>query len=121
MKPTRALLAAVKGPGRTPSIHFLGPRHLENLGSHTPHAHVAGPPEYQGDGFQAFLKKLNASWGLEGASSSGSSAAASSSQETTKVFTNFWEVPNFKALKMPDLDDADMEVVMSGGASTLRR
>ncbi|KAG8883661.1 hypothetical protein FRB97_006151 [Tulasnella sp. 331] len=121
MKPTRTLLAAVKGPGRTPSIHFLGPRHFENSESHTPHPHVSAPPEYQGDGFQAFLKKLNASWGLEGSASSSSSngkPADKTGNSDAKVFTNFWEIPN---LKMPDLDDADMEVVMSGGASALRR
>lgn len=136
MKATRTLLAAAQG--RTPSIHFLGPRHLEaegtpihflilsrtnqsNLiaGSHTPHAHASAPPEYQGDGFQAFLKKLNASWGSNASASTASSSSASPAKASdgkkageAKVFAHFWEVPQFSTLRLPDLEEADMEVVM---------
>jgi len=87
-----------------------------------PHAHALAPPEYQGDGFQAFLKKLTASWG----SASSSSPAALSGGEGTshgdgKVFKHFWDVPQYSRLRLPDLEEVDMEVVMSGGASALRR
>jgi len=118
MKATRTILGAAQ---RTPRIHFLGPRHFEAEGSHTPHAHPSAPPEYQGEGFQAFVQKLSASWGFNAAASPSSPSAKASSGKTTQVFAHFWEVPQFKTLRMPDLEEADIEVVLSGGASATRR
>jgi len=111
MKPTLRILSSARG--RTPLIHFLGPRKNIQTEPHVHHPHYLAPPEGKGEAFESFLKKLDAPGA---ASPSGGNTASKSKQ----AYTYFWDVPKYSQLRLPEMSDTEMEEVMSGGASSWR-
>jgi len=85
-----------------PLIKFLGKRIYPSTPS-APHAHPAAPAEVKSR-FSDFLKKLEAS-----------GESSSSSLQSKTVLSEFWEAP--ERLWKQDLEEAEMDAVMSGGAS----
>jgi len=115
MKPTARIFNVAKG-GRTPLIHFLGPRKTRTE-PHAPHPHYLAPPEAKGAAFEEFLKKLNASGSSIGASSSGTKSAETGAH----TYNAFWEVPDYSKFRLSELSEGEIEEVMSGGASSFGR
>ncbi|KIM45802.1 hypothetical protein M413DRAFT_293664 [Hebeloma cylindrosporum] len=94
---------------RTPLIKFLGKRSFPSTAD-TPHPHPAAPLELQ-QRFSEFLAKVN---------SSGSSQPASKSKQSSEgVYSEFWEAPpRFWNPRIRHLEEAEMNAIMSGGASS---
>ncbi|KAK7467360.1 hypothetical protein VKT23_004417 [Stygiomarasmius scandens] len=98
MHPTvRVLSARVHNP----LIRFLGRR---NWPSETPHSHPFAPAELRDRNFVDFAKESSSS----GSSPSGSKA----------VYKEFWEAPqHIWKPKVHELEEAEIEAILSGGAS----
>ncbi|KAF5321697.1 hypothetical protein D9619_000942 [Psilocybe cf. subviscida] len=96
----------------TPLIRFLGKR-SHPTSADTPHPHPAAPAEFK-ERFSEFLTKMNSS----GASSKASSSKPSSSGNTN-TFNQFWEAPSrFWQPRVREMSKAEMDAIMSGGASS---
>ncbi|KAF8901700.1 hypothetical protein CPB84DRAFT_1679469 [Gymnopilus junonius] len=92
----------------TPLIKFLGKRSYPSTPD-APHPHPAAPAELK-QRFSEFLAKMNAS------SSSESAAKASSGPA---VYSEFWEAPpKFWNYKTRHIEEAEIEAIMTGGASS---
>ncbi|KAF9485365.1 hypothetical protein BDN70DRAFT_927613 [Pholiota conissans] len=92
-----------------PLIKFLGKRTYPTT-PEARHPHPAAPAEFK-ERFSQFLAKMNSS-GSESSSQKASDSGAA-------VFSNFWEAPpRFWKPRVRELEDAEMDAVMSGGASS---
>ncbi|KIJ32294.1 hypothetical protein M422DRAFT_234240 [Sphaerobolus stellatus SS14] len=110
MHPTFRSLA---GHVHKPLIRFLGKR-TPPSGTHTPHAHPAAPPEIASH-FDEFLKRMQSSAATV-------TAAASSSSKTEggvskKTYAEFWEAPSRYWQPMREIEDKEIDAVLTGGAS----
>ncbi|KAF9003417.1 hypothetical protein BDQ17DRAFT_1425373 [Cyathus striatus] len=93
-----------------PLIRFIGKRVWSST-PEAPHAHPAAPAELR-EHFGEFLKKIQSS------SPSSSQTTGPSSEGTKAVYNDFWEAPSrFWRPRVRELEDTEMEAIMSGGAS----
>ncbi|TFK43132.1 hypothetical protein BDQ12DRAFT_674456 [Crucibulum laeve] len=94
-----------------PLIKFLGKRSWPST-AEAPQAHPAAPAELKNH-FADFVKKL------EGSAESSSSKSSSKSPSEAAVFQDFWEAPSrFWKPRVRELEDAEVDAIMSGGASS---
>jgi len=86
-----------------PLIRFLGKRVYPSAPD-VPHAHPAAPFELK----QEFVNKMHVSSKPQG-----------STQLNTSHYHDFWEAPSrFWKPRVRQLEDAEMDAIMSGGASS---
>ncbi|KAJ3539306.1 hypothetical protein NMY22_g4798 [Coprinellus aureogranulatus] len=92
---------------RQPSIRFLGKRHLPSEPD-VPHPHPQAPPDYQ----RVFTNHSSSPKSTATQSSEGSEAGV-------QTYTYFWEAPSrLWAYRARVPDEAEMEAIMTGGASS---
>ncbi|KAI0922112.1 hypothetical protein AcW1_004100 [Taiwanofungus camphoratus] len=109
MHPSLRLCAAgTSGTFRRPLIHFIGKRQWPSTPK-APHPHPAAPADIK-NAFSDFVKKLQSS-----APAEASSKSQGASKEDVQVFDEFWQAP--ERLWKHGLEDWEVELVMSGGAS----
>ncbi|TEB29581.1 hypothetical protein FA13DRAFT_1734793, partial [Coprinellus micaceus] len=102
----RSTVARFATQFRTPSIRFLGKRHLPSEPD-VPHPHPQAPPDYQ----RVFTNHAS--------SSNPTAAESQASESTVQTYTNFWEAPSRHwAYRARVPDEAEMEAIMTGGASS---
>ncbi|OCH86037.1 hypothetical protein OBBRIDRAFT_838488 [Obba rivulosa] len=112
MHPTlRVCSAAASGRAHKPLIHFLGKRQWPST-PEAPHPHPAAPPEFK-ERFSDFLNKFQAS--AETPQSQTSAPGSSKGGKDVRVYNQFWEAP--ERLWKRELQDWEIELVMTGGAS----
>jgi len=91
--------------GHNPLIRFLGKRTWPS-GPESPHPHPAAPTEIQ-KRFAEFTK--SSAW----------SSSADSQNTSKNIHSEFWDAPTrFWRPKVRELEDAEIDVIMSGGAAT---
>ncbi|CAA7260165.1 unnamed protein product [Cyclocybe aegerita] len=96
----------------TPLIKFLG-RRTHPSTPDAPHPHPAAPADLKAR-FSEFLAKMNASGSSEPPSKSGSG-------KNTTVYNEFWEAPSrLWKPKVRYIEEAEVNAIMSGGASAYR-
>jgi len=91
-----------------PLIHFVGKRQWPSH-PEASRPHPFAPAELK-DGFSDFVKKISASTRSNGASSNQQKSTSSS-----PTFEEFWHAP--VRLWKHDIQEAEIEAIMSGGAS----
>ncbi|KZV87650.1 hypothetical protein EXIGLDRAFT_697342 [Exidia glandulosa HHB12029] len=94
-------------------IHFLGKRAAPTH-AHEPAPHPQAPADVASH-FQDFLRKISSYTAPARASSSKASGSGSGSKAL-----NFWDAPTKLTQTAVPLTDAEMDAVLSGGASLSR-
>ncbi|KJA24484.1 hypothetical protein HYPSUDRAFT_38502 [Hypholoma sublateritium FD-334 SS-4] len=95
----------------TPLIKFLGKR-VYPSSSAARHPHPAAPAEFK-EHFPQFLARMNS------AESSTHTGSTSSLESGTAIYTEFWQAPpRFWKPRVRELEEDEMEAIMSGGASS---
>ncbi|KAH6915464.1 hypothetical protein BKA70DRAFT_577379 [Coprinopsis sp. MPI-PUGE-AT-0042] len=95
---------------RKPSIHFIGKRSHPST-KQAAHPHPYAPPEHQ---------RVFSAEGSSSSPSASTSPASGGSKnvENVSTYTNFWEAPSrFWQPRSLQLQDREMDAIMSGGAS----
>ncbi|TCD69180.1 hypothetical protein EIP91_008476 [Steccherinum ochraceum] len=100
-------LARSSAQARKPLIHFLGKRQWA-AHAEAPHPHPYAPAEIK-QSFGEFSSKSRSS------TTQAVSSSASKSKSGAQTFEEFWDAP--QRLRPHDLQEAEIEAILSGGAS----